>query len=235
MKDISAVWTENVDELEVRFGLAALQEIAGDLQVASFRKGFFSAAPTLNVFGNWIIRDLPEGTAYRSLQWYIDQSYDRTRRSVIGKKLLELIVNEPWQKSNAHYDLFLLGQALIPTAEYPPGQQVLALSVPGRVTLVSALPLRRIRDERLQLFTIRRVVGHQLGHLLGVPSPSRPGTILEPSGERHCPNLCVMRDSPELETLVQMAMEELKAHTLLCPACWQDLLDIMLDAYVGRN
>ncbi len=235
MKDLSVVWTETVDILEVRFGLAAVQEIIGDLQTITFRKGFFYAAPSVNVFGNWIIPSLPEGAPYRSLQWYIDQSYDRARRSVIGSKLLELIVNEPWQKSNAHYDLFLLGQSLVPTAEYPSGQQVLALSMPGRATVISAVPLRQIQDDRLRLFTIRRVVGHQLGHLIGVPSPSRPETILEPSGERHCPNVCVMRDSPELEKLVQMALEELRAHVMLCPACRQDLLDMMMDAYFGRN
>ena len=44
---------------------------------------------TIQEIGNWVIPAVREGAAYHSLQWYIDQSYDRTRRNVIGKKLLE--------------------------------------------------------------------------------------------------------------------------------------------------
>jgi len=235
MKSISLVWTDTVDDLEVRFGLAAVQEIVNSLQVIGFRRGLFQAAPTVNVFGNWVIPALPQGSDYSSLQWYVDNSYDHERGRIIGSKLLDLILNEPWQRSGAHYDVMMIGDNLVPSTENRPEYEALALSLPGCVTVVSMAPLHRINDERARLFVVRRVVGHQLGHLFGIPRAERPGIVSQPPGERHCPNLCAMRDADDLDTLVSMTMEELEAHVLLCADCWQDLLQIMVDSYHGMN
>jgi hypothetical protein len=235
MQNISMVWTENVDELEIRFGLAAVQEIASELQLVSFYRGLHGAAPTVNVFGNWSIPAMPEGAPYQSLQWYIDQSYDRGHGSVIGSRLLDIVLNEPWQRSNAHYDLLLISQKLLPTHRHAPDEQALALSVPGRATVISAAPLRQIGDNRMRLYTIRRVVGHQLGHLFGIPSATRADIEINSEGERHCRQVCAMREANDLDQLVELSAEEIKAKVLFCPECWQDLLTVMADSYFGVN
>jgi hypothetical protein len=235
MQNISLLWTENVDELEIRFGLAAVQEIAGDLQLASFYKGLHGAAPTVNVFGNWSIPAMPEGAPYQSLQWYIDQSYDWGHGSIIGSKLLDIVLNEPWQRSNAHYDLLLVGQKLLPTHAHAANEQSLALSVPGRATVISTAPLRQIGDNRMRLYTIRRVVGHQLGHLFGIPSATRHDIVTNAEGERHCQQVCAMREANDLDELVDLSAEEVKAKVLLCPECWQDLLTVMADSHFGTS
>lgn len=235
MKSISMTWTKNVDILEARFALSAVQEITEELQVAGFRRGWFHSAPLLNVFGNWIIPALPEGTPYRSLQWYIDQSYDRASDTIIGTKLLELLLNEPWQRSNPHYDLSLVEYELGPKPEGEQSFGALVASIPGRIAVISVAPLRQIMDNRLRLFAIRRVVGHQMGHLFGIPSVSHPQSIAYSPLERHCVNVCAMRHADNLEELVRMAVEEINSGVLLCSTCRKDLLGIMVDSYFGLN
>ena len=235
MKSMSVSWTDAVDALEVHFGLDAVIKIAGRLQETGFYQGWLQAAPVINAFGDWHIPSLPEDAPYRSYRWYIDQSFDAQRQAVIGSKLVEVILNEPWQRLNPHYDLSLIGQALDSAQGGAAGEEALALLVPGRVAVISVAPLRQIADERVRLFAVRRVVAHQIGHLFDVPQPGRPHAESAPSGERHCANLCAMREAHDLDQLVEMTMGELSADVLLCDDCWHDLLRVMMDSHFGVN
>lgn len=221
--------------MEARFALAGVQEITGDLQTTSFRLGWFQAAPEVNVFGNWIIPSLPEGADYRSLQWYIDRSYDKERNQVVAAKLLELFLNEPWQKSNPHFDLSIIGHELRSTAEGSSDAGALVAVVPHRIAIISVAPLRRIEDERLRLFALRRTVGHHLGHLLGIPSHLHPAATESPTGGRQCTNICSMREAEDLYQLVKYAVQELNENVFLCPSCKRDLLQRAIETYLEMN
>ncbi|NLS75904.1 MAG: hypothetical protein GXY76_01450 [Chloroflexi bacterium] len=235
MKNMSVSWTDAVEALEVHFALDAVIKVAGRLQETGFHRGWLQAAPVINAFGDWEIPSLPADAPYRSYRWYVDQSLDAQRGTVNGAKLAETILNEPWQRQNPHYDLSLIGQPLDVAQGDAVGEEALALLVPGRVAVVSVAPLRRIRDERVRLFAVRRTVAHQVGHLFGLPQPGRPHALPSPSGERHCANLCVLSEAHSLDELVEMTMRELSANILLCDDCWQDLLRVMMDSHLGVN
>lgn len=232
MKSMSVSWTDAVDDLEAHFALDAVQRIAGRLQEEGFYRGWLQAAPVVNTFGDWHIPDLPEDAAYRSYRWYIEQSLDATGRSVIGDKLLQVILNEPWQRLNPHYDLSLIGERL---AAEGGGEASWAALIPGRVAVVSVAPMRRITDERVRLFAVRRTVAHALGRLFGVPRPGQPHAVASPGGEPHCANICAMRAAANLEELVQLTLEELQKEVVLCDDCWRDLQCLMLDSHFGAN
>ena len=233
MKSLSVTWTSEVDLLEIRFALAAIQEILGRLQNLAFYRGWLEAAPDVNVFGDWYIPSMSEDEDYWSLQWYVEQAYDRRRGGVSGARFLDLIVNEPWQRTNPHYDLCLVGESFVDISPEAEGLEALALLSPGEATVISLAPLRAIEEQQMRLFAVRRIVAHQLGHLLGIPRSGRANSVDAGNGERHCTNLCAMSFTADLEALVQLALAELDEEILLCDACWEDAVCHMTDDYFG--
>jgi hypothetical protein len=235
MKSLSMTWTSKVDLLEIRFALAAVQEVLGRLQNLAFYRGWLDAAPDVNVYGDWYIPSMPEDADYQSLQWYVEQTYDRRRDGVSGKRFLELVVNEPWQRTNPHFDLCLVGEPFVDLATEGGALDALALLAPGEATVISLAPLRAIEEQQMRLFAVRRIVAHQLGHLLDIPRSGRDHALESESGERHCVNLCAMSLATDMEGLVQLALAELDEEILLCDECWEDAVCRMTDDYFGIN
>jgi hypothetical protein len=235
MRSISVTWTATVELTEAHFALDAIQKMVGDLHHTSFTMGWFAAPPDVNVFGDWHIPSLPADAPYRSLQWYVDNSYDWAEDGIVGRTYLDLIANEPWQTQNPHYDLSIVGRRFVRGDGGPDGSDALALSIPGVVSAISLAPLRSIGNDRLRLLTVRRVTAHQLGHLLGIPLPDSMHAVEAGNYERHCTQLCVMSEASDLDELAQAALREVNASVLLCPACRRDLRRLMLDTYLVVN
>ena len=235
MKSISVTWTSTVELTEAHFALDAVQKVVGDLHHVAFALGWFGAPPEVNVFGDWHIPALPENAPYRSLQWYVDQSYDLANDGLSGSKYLDIIANEPWQRQNPHYDLSLVGRPFVHSDGGPDDAAALAMSIPGVATVISVAMLRQIKNDRLRLFAVRRVTAHQIGHLFGIPSLESDHSVEAGHGERHCRNLCAMSDVRDMDELIETSLRELNGNILLCRACRDDLRRAMLDNYVVVN
>ena len=235
MRSISVTWTSTVELTEAHFALDAIQKVVGDLHRVAFAMGWFGAPPEVNVFGDWHIPALPESAPYRSLQWYVDQSYDRASDGLLGGRYLDIIANEPWQRRNPHYDLSLVGRPFVDLGDGPEDAAALAMSIPGVATVISMAMLRQIKNDRLRLFAVRRVTAHQLGHLFGIPARGSAHSVDAGHGERHCLNLCAMSDVGDMDELIETSLRELNSSVLLCDACRDDLRRAMLDTHVVVN
>lgn len=236
MKSVSIMWAEGVAEDEARTVVGTVRDLLKVVYDLCLKAGVLLAPTAIRPFGTWVIPSLPPGDPYSGTHWYIDTAYDRTRGQVVAPRFLELVRDEPWQKANPHFDVAVLDRDLAD----PPRQRtsdhgfVLASVLPGTATVISVHRLREL-GTATRLRALRRLVVHNFGHVLEVPSPARQAAVAELGGERHCTNLCVMRHAGSVEELVAACREEDDAGILLCPECRGDVLRSVLRQRLSSN
>jgi hypothetical protein len=234
MKPISIMWTQGVHDLEAHIAIVTLHEALTAIYGPARYKHLNLFTPEVRPFGNWSIPDLPAEAPYRSTQWYIEQTGGPQANQVKGAQFLQTVLQEPWQRTDPHYDLAVIDQELMHTgAEGQEQGPLLGMAVPGSAVVTSVAPLRKIGDLRLRLLSLRRLILHFTGHMFGLPAPSQPLDLEPPT--RHCPELCAMRYAPSVEILLAHAVEELQNRVLYCPRCRQALLGLLVSAYFGPS
>ncbi len=234
MKAISIMWTEGVEEIEAVSAVLGIQQIVGTMLQASRERGLFLPGPRIYPFGTWVVPSTPQGDPYWGAQWYIDQSYDSDLGQVISSRFLELVLAEPWQQLDPHYDLAIIDQDLA-GGETPWETSVLGIAIPGKATVVSVHHLRGIDDLKLRLLAIQRLVAHHFGHVLSLPAAPRQKDVEVSFGERHCAQPCVMRHAPTVEVLLEYSLEEAREGTFFCEACRADLLALLINTHFCYN
>ncbi len=235
---ISIMWSEGVLEEESN---AFVSTVSSTLNWLYLRHPLALADPPIQIrlFGNWVIPALVPDHPYWGAQWYIDSSYDRDLQRVIAPVFLELVRQEPWQRSDPHFDLALLDQDLTdfpaPLARMRPDHYALGSSFPGMIAVISLHRVRPLADPRVRALALARLVRHHLGHVLGVPAFSRKEHVQRLGLEMHCTNLCVMRHAATVEELTERALEEAEMGWPFCEACTQDLHTVVVREQYSWN
>ncbi len=237
-KSLSVNWSEGVADQESGLLTAVIDHV--------FRWLFLHVAPALTdppikvrVFGNWVIPALVPDKPYWGSQWYVQESYESEVAQVIGPAFLELVRQEPWQASEPHYDLALLDDDLtdypLPLARLRPDHYAMGTSLPGISAVMSVYRIREIEDERLRNLAMARLVRHNLGHVLGIPSLTRQESTERLGLETHCTNKCVMRHAATVDDLARLALQEADMGWPFCPLCTKELYSVIIEHALNWN
>ncbi|HVC33497.1 MAG TPA: hypothetical protein VNL16_08300 [Chloroflexota bacterium] len=232
MKPVSIMWTQGVDTAEAQLAVSAVRDFLRLVYSIGHRAGLALPPTTIRPFGTWYIPSQPEGSPYWGTHWYIDNSFDATRQQVIGARFLELVREEPWQKASPHWDVALIDRDLVDSAPAPASEGcaefALGASVPELATVLSVFRLRGLVRPEQRERALRRLVLHQFGEVLGLPSRSRQTGLVTGFDQRSCAHRCVMHRAATVEQLVLAAEQEHADRVLLCEQCQRDVVEIMV-------
>ena len=196
---ISLTWTEDVSDREAK---VLIHTVAETLIRIGERVGPWlesSALPSVRPFGDWVILQMPRGSAYSSVDWYLDRCHTSDGKRIDGPAYLRLVELEPWQSSTPHFDVALVAKDLA-DAE---GRSELNMALPGLAAVASMHRLHRsdrgLRAPRELVYErLAKVALHETAHALGLT---------------HCrQDQCLMRFSPSLERLDELRLS-------FCPRC----------------
>lgn len=232
MKPVSIMWTQGVDTAEAQLAVTAVRDFLRQVYTIGQKAGLALPPTTIRPFGTWYIPSQPEGSPYWGTNWYIENSFDSSRQQVIGTRFLELVRDEPWQKSNPHWDVAVIDRDLVETdaslADPECTEFTLGASVPELATVLSVYRLRGLVRPEQRERALRRLVLHQFGEVLGLPSRSRKTAIDVVGARRFCSNRCVMRRTATVEQLVLAAEQEGGDQVVLCGECNHDIIEVMI-------
>src|SRR6516225_8374867 len=99
------MWSQGVDANEAEVVVAAVREFLRAVYEIGHRVGLALPPTAIRPFGTWYIPSMKAGSPYSGTMWYVDTSFDTARQQVDGARFLDLVRQEPWQKSNAHWDI----------------------------------------------------------------------------------------------------------------------------------
>ncbi|HLH72741.1 MAG TPA: hypothetical protein VKX96_05610 [Chloroflexota bacterium] len=232
LKPVSVMWTQGVDHVEAQLVVSTVRELLQLVYTIGNQVGLALPTITIRPFGTWYIPSVPEGTPYWGTRWYVDTSFDAARQQVIGARFLDLVRNEPWQKSSPHWDVAVIDWDLVDQARAPADESrqpfVLGMTVPELGTVLSVHRLRGlVRAEHREL-ALRRLVLQEFGQVLGLPSRSRQSGIELAEGRRFCTNRCVLRPATTVAQLVRVAEQERSDSVMLCEQCRRDVVEMIL-------
>lgn len=201
---IHICWDSDLTGIEAEAVIEGINEIA------------LVAKRQVRVFGSnsWFNGD------YYSANWYVNNSRRRGSQ-VNAADMLNLLHLEPWQEQ-PHIDLLVTSKDLYSSNHNL--NYVFGMAYPEwNVAVQSIFRFRQagLRGNELKL-NIRRVVRHEVGHLLGMAAESRVNTV-ESCGS-HCANpVCTMRQGLSVAAWQILTKMENKAGILFCPDCLSDL------------
>lgn len=232
MKPVSIMWSQGVDPAEAQLVVSAVREFLRLVYGIGHSVGLAVPPTAIRPFGTWYIPSVPQGSPYWGTTWYVESSYDSLRKQVVGRRFLDLVRDEPWQKSNPHWDVAVIDRDLIDgpieTVDDRRGEFVLGTSVPELAAVLSVYRLRGlVRAEQREL-ALRRLVFHHFGQVLGLPSRSRHEDVETVNGRRYCTNGCVMRNAPTVEQVVRAAEQEGRDRVSLCERCRHDVVETIV-------
>ncbi|MHB0875261.1 MAG: hypothetical protein ACYC5O_04345 [Anaerolineae bacterium] len=217
MKSISMSWASGVQDDEAVQCLSAVVGVISSLYYTHWPWGLISPLVGLRTFGSWVIPALPEGSPYSSFDWYVAASYDEEKQAIDGDRFLDLVVNEPWQQEDHHFDFSVVDQTLAASAT---GEPLPLASRKGTAAVVSVEWVRRSGGPGEQRLALRRLAAQGIGMAFGL----EPHQAREPK--------CAMRAFTTADELVALASEEWDASTIYCDEHYRALLSVL---YNGRE
>ena len=225
MQVIAICWSEEVSEGDAILAVRTVEELLLNVLELWQVNTHVVQVPEIKPYGYWVLQGTIEGNPYSSLQWYIDRSLDREKQEIRARKWLHLVLNEPWQQQDPHYDFSLFHHPLFDEEQ---GQRVFGLSLPGRIAAVSLAPLDALRSDEQRAVALRRLVAHYMGQAFGIPIPHQRDS-------QECNNVCTMRPSRNLSEWVALAEEEASAQVLYCEECQRELGARFASYHFGLN
>lgn len=238
MKPVSIMWSQGVDTAEAELTVSAVRAFVQQWHALAIAAGLALRPTTIRPFGTWYIPSIERGQPYWGVNWYVDSSYDPARRQVNGARFLELVRDEPWQRSQPHWDVAVVEHDLADRVTAPAEGHdafVLGTAIPELAAVISVFRLRAIiRADRRQA-ALRRLVLHHFGLVVGLPAPDRTDDVIEAGGLRYCANRCIMRNVETIEQLVRFAEPEGSPQVGLCAQCKHDLIALSLRRGVNPN
>ena len=228
---ISLTWTEDVSDREAK---VLIHTVAETLIRIGERVGPWlesSALPSVRPFGDWVILQMPRGSAYSSVDWYLDRCHTSDGKRIDGPAYLRLVELEPWQSSTPHFDVALVAKDLA-DAE---GRSELNMALPGLAAVASMHHVRRLGSQEAQILGLRHLVAHSLGRAAGIPSPTRSGGVTAYDEDLYCANLCAMRPCSHLGHLLEYGIEGVNQPGLYCETCERELEAIFVGSHFGLN
>lgn len=187
---------EGVSELHINAVLEGVREVlriagmSNILQVRNFRVWVHD--------GHYIYPGGPL-KEYMSIFWYIEMARKfaiqgqkfvenpRQGKQMCADTLLTLCANEPWQKSEPHYDVIVVNDDMFSGDT----NFVIGLAGRGLGTVLSVCRFLHLDMESRFNCIVTETI-HELGHVFGLLPKNRTQDVEESLG-RHCSNRCVMR------------------------------------------
>lgn len=228
---ISLTWTAGIDDNEATVLIHTVAEVIASMgkQVGPWFQS--QALPTIRPFGDWVILTMPRGSAYSSIDWYLDRCRPRDSQQIDGPTYLRLVELEPWQSSSPHFDVTLVAQDMT-NAD---GDSVLNMALPGLATIASAYRVRQLGSHEARILGLRHLVAHALGRAVGIPLATRSTSVTSQDDNLYCANHCAMRPCINLRDLMQYSMENVGQPNLYCDTCEHELEGILIGSHFGMN
>jgi hypothetical protein len=206
---LSLTWTDGIRDNEA---IMIVREVHLALRQAQKHLPTHSpivTLPEVRPFGYWVLQGADPADTYCSTQWYIDQAMDRRRGVLLGRRYLDIVLNEPYQHATPHYDLAVMHQ---PLYDERLDREVFGVTRPGIAAVVSSHWLRELPRDFERPAVLRRVIAHYLGRAVGIPFPV--------SGrQEECSGACAMRHADDLGQWTTYATEEYQDNRIYCNAC----------------
>jgi hypothetical protein len=222
---MSLTWTDGIPDNEaimiVREARLALRQAQKHLPTHSP----IVSLPEVRPFGYWVLQGADPSETYCSTQWYIDQTFDRSRGMLLGQRYLQIVINEPYQHLTPHYDLAVVHY---PVFDEHLGREVFGVTLPGVAAVVSRHWLSRLSRDFERPAVLRRLIAHYIGRVVGIPQP-----IKDRSGS--CDGPCVMRPADGLSQWTSYATQEFDANRIYCDACCRQLSARIAGNQAGLN
>jgi hypothetical protein len=212
---ISLTWTEGISDREAKILIHTVAEMV--IRIGERVGPWFQsyALPTVRPFGDWVILATPRGSAYSSVDWYLNHCHTPDSKHIDGPAYLRLVEMEPWQSSTPHFDVALVADDLADVA--------------------STHHVRRLGSPEAQMLGLRHLAAHTLGRAVGIPLPTRSTSVRYHGDDLYCTNLCVMRPCTRLHHLLEYGMEGAKQLNLYCQACERDMEAVFIGSHYGLN
>ena len=157
---------------------------------------------------------------YQSVDWYVSEAYDQSKKQIYGNSIVMNLLNEPWQKGQPHYDILILKRDL-----YFNGYNfALGYAATDKLAISSVFRIEQWLpyDKYMHSEVFKTIVMHEIGHMFGLVNSRRPD--VEENHGLHCKQpLCIMRQGTSLEPWIKYTNERLGSGKPLCPNCLHDL------------
>lgn len=233
---VSVTWMPGVDAAEAELLIRVIDDVYDLLRPHFGVPGQFDPLPEVQVFGAWELKDMPEGSAYRDVAWFMTRSLDESRRYHLASRYVRLVELEPWQASQPHLDLALTNFPILDDRHnISTGQQVLGISRRGLVSLISTRRLGQIASPVQRELAMRHLYQHFLGEMFDIPDPRRVDSLMLVDGEPYCTNRCAMRYTPAPKEALAYGQEQASDAIIYCDACQQDLVARLVGYHYGMN
>ena len=213
MKNISVSWASGVENEEAVHCLAAVVGVITSFYYSRWPWGLIAPIVGLRPFGNWVIPALPEGHPYSSFDWYVDAAFDQSWQALDAERFLDLVVQEPWQHAEHHYDFSLVH---VPVRRGDSTDHLAMAARLGTAAVISADWARFYDTVQAQRLTLRRMAYQGIGLAFG----------LRPHVDQAVP--CAMRLARDHGAFLDHTVEEHRAGTVYCDEHQRDLLSILL-------
>ena len=159
---------------------------------------------------------------YSSADWYAQNAKRVIKKGwkwvqYDAQSLLELMMNEPWQRNNPHIDMMFVSHDLTArNLNFCFGMTM------GRYTVQSVFRYRDLKEDDRWL-AVKAVALHELGHVFGcAANPHRSNTEIKLG--RHCTNpACIMQQGMNKTEWVKHARDAYSLGRVYCPQCMEDI------------
>ena len=187
-----------------------------------------ASLPPIHDYGAWRHPQYMDANGYMvpfmSVQWYIEQARDPTRRRVNAQELMAAFRIEPWRRPDAlgdHYDVLLLDEPLFDPAEeehfglattpgYAIGGMAVALSTHGFASL-----------DRIGYSLLKTLALREMAHAFGVPGLR--GDDIELTPRLACANPCVLAQCIDVPDDLERLTDQRLAGPPFCDTCLAEL------------
>lgn len=145
MRFISLTWTDGLPQTEAILVVRTVHEAILQARQQWPVRGNIIEVPEIKPFGYWVLQGAEPDQVYGSMEWYINKSFDQESQQLLGRRYLQLVLDEPWQHQTPHYDLAAVHQPLFDEVDQ---HGVFGLAVRGRAAVLSVYPLHALTKDR---------------------------------------------------------------------------------------
>jgi len=225
MRFISLTWTDGLSQTEAILVVRTVHEAILQTRQQWPVRGNIIEVPEIKPFGYWVLQEAASDQVYGSMEWYINKSLDQESQQLLGRRYLQLVLDEPWQHQSPHYDLAVVHQPLFDEVDQ---HSVFGLAVRGRAAVLSVYPLSALDEGPRRYRILRRLVAHYLGQVIGIPIPGW-------REQAQCLSSCAMQPVGSLAEWVGQVEEESRMKTLYCQDCQRELSARLASNHFGMN
>ena len=225
MRFISLTWTDGLSQTEAILVVRTVHEAVLQARQQWPVRGNIIEVPEIKPFGYWVLQDAEANQVYGSMGWYIHKSFDWENQQLLGRRYLQLVLDEPWQHQTPHYDLAVVHQPLFDEVDQ---HSVFGLAVRGRAAVLSVYPLYALYEGSGRYRVLRRLVAHYFGQVMGIRIPGWRETA-------QCLSLCAMQPVSLLPEWVERVKKEARIKALYCRDCQRELSARLASNHFGMN